>query len=197
MLAPEHLRARLSGGELSLVPLAGKKRDRALELAEILARRLESLVGERRRDVESALRAVETAPAERRLALGLAKLLTDHARFGEPSSLDARALRREVFELAAERRRRLNPGVLLDRSSVLADVAATQSLDPDELDRALYSDLKSEERLEHAPRFSAGELVGAYESAARQAVLLRAVSITADVYCQSPYAYRALFYKLK
>ncbi len=197
MLGPEHVRARLSKGELSLSALAGRKRERALELAAELGARLSSLVGERRADVESALRAVESAPAERRLALGLAKLLLDQALFGEPTALDAPALRREVFELATERRRALLPGAPLDRGALIREIAEKKALEPEALERALYSDLRGEGRLERAPRFSAIELVEIYERAARQAVLLRAVSVTADVACRSPYAYRALFGKLK
>src|SRR5690606_36258187 len=68
---------------------------------------------------------------------------------------------------------------------------------PDRLEHALYSDLKSQHRLLRAPELPPEALLERYDLAQLQAVLLRAVKISAVVACATPAAYRDLFRKLK
>src|SRR6185295_10128207 len=55
----------------------------------------------------------------------------------------------------------------------------------------------AEQRLLRAPETSAAELLGSYDVAQLQAVLLRAVKVTAQVWCANAAGYRELFRKLK
>jgi uncharacterized protein len=197
MLTPDLVRTRRRGGELTLQALDKKARESAVAIADRLLRTARDLVGERRAVLEEALRAVEARPNERRLADGLIKLLTDACDLGSSSELDPTELRRSVFERAAEARRALPPGVALDRAALLAESAAELGLEPTALGDALYADLRGEERLRRVPALTAETLVDQYERAARQAVLLRAIRVVAEVQCRTPAAYRALFAKLK
>lgn len=197
MLAPEHVRARRKGGELVLTPLDKKHRARAEALALELSLVAGQLVGERRSAFSEAFAAIEHKPSERRLVSGLAKLLLDACETEPPSRLDAPELRRRVFERAAAERRELPAGVHLDARTLLESVGSELGLSAEAVSEALYADLPSEERVVKVPELRPELLVEDYERAARQAILMRAVRVTADVVCRSPLAYRELFGKLK
>lgn len=197
MLGPDHVRVRRQGDQLILPTFDKKRRARAVSLAtEVIAIAAESQ-GQRRRALEEAVAAIECRPSERRMVEGLAKLLLDACDIESPGGVDVPALRRAVFERAAEERRRPESGAALDRSVVLREVGAIFGLTPEEADEALFSDLPSEARVTRVPNLTPEALAEDYERSARQAILLKAVSITADVVCHSPSAYRTLFGKLK
>lgn len=193
MLSPEHVRARRVGGELVVQALKGKQRERALELARSLLSTARELEGERRATLEEALRAAVEKPSERKLVEGLAKLLLDASELGEPTSVDVPGLRRALFERAALARRAGS----FDRDAIVAEVARELGVDAQVVEGALYSDLRSEERLSKAAALTADQLLERYDRGVRQAVLLRAIQVTARVKCRTPHAYRALFNKLK
>jgi predicted nuclease of restriction endonuclease-like RecB superfamily len=65
------------------------------------------------------------------------------------------------------------------------------------VEQALYADLRAAQRLVKGPRQSAAAIVAGYDLAQAQAVLLRAVKVSATVRCSSVEAYRALFRALK
>lgn len=197
MLGPDHVRVRRKGDQLLLPAFDKKRRARAVELAAELLALAHELVGQRRGTLEEAFSAVECQPSERRMLDGLAKLLFDACELEAPAGVDAPTLRRTLFERAARERRELGPGVTLDRRALLAATGAELGLAPEAVEEALYSDLASEERVTRVPSLRAEALVESYERAARQAILLRAVRVTADVVCRSPGAYRELFGKLK
>jgi len=194
MLGPDHVRVRRQGDQLTLPAFDKKRRARAEELAAELLALAESLAGERRAALEEAFAGVECRPSERRLVQGLGKLLLDACQIESPRGVDAVALRRDVFERAARARREERA---LDRRAVLEAAGQGVGLGPEQVEEALYSDLPSEERVVRVPALQPAALAEEYERAARQAILLKAVRVTADVVCRSPGAYRALFGKLK
>jgi predicted nuclease of restriction endonuclease-like RecB superfamily len=194
MLGPEHVTVRRKREEISIVELSTERRARALDLAEAMLACARALVGQRRKALVEALAAIEAHPSERRLADGLAKLVLDGCELSGEGGEGSAALRRRVFERAAELRR-ANADV--DRAGLLAQVGAELGLDAQSVEAKLYADLKTEEELLSAPAWSAAELVELYERSARQALLLRAVRVQADVFCRTPHAYRTLFGKLK
>jgi predicted nuclease of restriction endonuclease-like RecB superfamily len=170
MLTAELVRATRRNGQLHLTPLAGKQRVRALELAE---------------------------SKETKLAAGLNKLVEDACEFEAESEIDPRELRADVFTRAAELRRNPTGETRFDRQLVLERSGAAHGWTPEQVERALFSDLKSEHRLLKPPALSAAQLLERYDLAQLQAVLLRAVKVSARVRCASPDGYRDLFRKLK
>ena len=197
MLSVDHVRARREGDRLTLLELTKAKRARAVEIATELTERLAMQVGECRELVEQSLAELELSPSERRVALGLAKLLLDAAEFESQLTLEPRDLRREVFLHAARQRRAATLEAPFSRDAALAAAAAALGLEAAVIDEALYADLRGAERLTRAPAFDPVELVRRYEQGQVQAVLLRAVRVVVDVTCAGPEAYRALFHKLK
>jgi predicted nuclease of restriction endonuclease-like RecB superfamily len=197
MLTVDHVRAKRQGERLVLLELSGAKRARALEMAAELITLLGGAEGQSRDQIESLLAELELRPSERRVALGLTKLLLDAAEFEAPSAVDPVSLRRSVFLEAAAARRAATLEAPFSRDAVLASVAKALELAPDALAEALYADLRGAERLRRAPALAPEELVRRYEQGQVQAVLLRAVRVMVDVHCAGPAAYRALFQKLK
>lgn len=197
MLTIEHVRAKRDGQRLVLLELSGAKRARAVELATELGERLRAEVGKPRDAVETALEGLELRPSERKLALGLAKLLLDAAEFESHAALDPVELRRLVFSRAAAARRAATLEAPFSRDSVVGAAAAELGLSPAQAEESLYADLRGAERLIRAPALDPAELVRRYEQGQIQAVLLRAVRVTVDVSCAAPEAYRACFHKLK
>jgi predicted nuclease of restriction endonuclease-like RecB superfamily len=197
VLTPAHTRAKRRGGELLLAPLSGQKRVRAVELAESVLSAARSAVGGTRKELDDALRAVRREPSEKKLVEGLAKLIVDAAQIEGEGEIDSVELRRTLFEQAALARKQLGPGEHLDRQRTIDAYAAERGLSSETVERGLYADLPSEEKLSSVPDWSGELLVAEYERAERQAVLLRAVRIVADVRHSRPEGYRALFQKLK
>ncbi|MEB2314302.1 MAG: DUF790 family protein [Sorangiineae bacterium] len=193
MLSPEHVRARRRGGALELMRLSPADRERASELARDLLAVASAGVGAAREQVSAAWAAVEVAPRERKLALGLQKLIEDACVFTDPGELDPAALRRELF-VAASRARAAGS---FDWGVLVAEAALARGTDAAGVERALYADLRGAERLERAPALEPEAVVREWERGQVQAVLLRAVRVVAEVRCDSPAGYRALFHKLK
>jgi predicted nuclease of restriction endonuclease-like RecB superfamily len=197
MLSPELVRTRRRGGELTLVALSGKQRQRAQELGEALIAVTRQHVGRSREELERSLRAIPVTASEKKLLAGLAKLVEDACEFSSPAGVDARALRSRVFAEASALRSRLEPGQAFDRQVVLGKLSEELGLSAGDIEAALFADLRGSHLLLGMKPLDAAELVARYERAGRQAVLLRAVKVRADIRCSSPAEYRALFHKLK
>lgn len=197
MLTADLVRARRRGTKLLLTPLTGRWRDRALELAGDYLRIARAYVGQTREEFEQACRAVRAEGSERKLALGLLKLVTDRCEFEADEEEDPRELRRRVFTRAAAKRRSAEQTEAFDRQAVLAEVAQELGLAVDTLEQRLYTDLRSAHKLLSASPSSTEQLVDAYELAQEQSVLLRALRVQAEIECRSPLTLRRLFHKLK
>lgn len=199
MLTVDLVRARWQGGELKLTQLKGRARGRARDLAEAYLELAEQGLGRSRGELSEAFDTVSAGPRERKVALGLRKLVEDLCEFEGDESGDARELRRQVFTQAAEVRRGLGPGERFDREALLVQVAESRGRGETvaALDRALYSDLRQAHELVEAPRISPEALVERYDMAQAQAVLLRATKVVLEVWCRTAPAYRYLFRQLK
>jgi predicted nuclease of restriction endonuclease-like RecB superfamily len=197
MLSAEHVRVRKDKDRLLLLELSAKQRTRAIELAEQFLVAAEAHVNKTRSQLSDAFTLVELRPSERRLAEGLKKLLEDAIEFEQVAVAEPSVLRSEVFLRAAAARRASSLEQPFDRASVLAESATVLGLSASELESALYADLRGAHRMIALPVLDAAALVAEYESAQVKALLLRAVSVVADVRCGNPDAYRALFQKLK
>jgi uncharacterized protein len=197
MLPPELTRARKREGKLTLSPLSTAERTRALEVGEALLSVTRAAVGQGREELEASWAAVPVAPKERKLLLGLTHLVESRCDFSAPVSAEPEAVRRAVFGRAAERRTALAAGEYLDRASVLAEVGTELGLSAEQLEQALYADLRGAQELQGHRLPNAVGLVTDYELLQVQSVLLRAVRIDAEVRAARPDAYRELFRKLK
>jgi predicted nuclease of restriction endonuclease-like RecB superfamily len=197
MLTADLVRATRRGTQLHVSALTGKQRVRALELAETYLGLAVAQCGVAHHELKAAWAAIEVLPREVKLTAGLLKLIEDACEFESESEIEPRQLRSDVFSRAAAQRRSLGEEQRFERASVLSAVAEPRGIAPEQVERALYSDLKSEHRLLRAPELSPEQLLQRYELAQVQAVLLRAVKVTARVHCATPDGYRQLFRKLK
>jgi uncharacterized protein len=195
MLSPEHVRVRRRGAELQLLSLSRELLERAVALAREARALAVDHVGRPRDELEAAWGEIDAAPRERKILLGLTKLIEDECDFESGDAEQAADARQELFLLAAARRR--EEGEALDRAALVAEVAARRGTTPPALEAQLYADLRGAQRLVacHAPEPEL--LVERYERAQVQAILLRAVRVVAEVECAGGDAYRALFQKLK
>ncbi|MEO7092420.1 MAG: DUF790 family protein [Polyangiales bacterium] len=191
------MHARRRKGELHLVRIDGKLRERALSMAADVLAVLAAHVGRTREELDDALGRIEASPTDRKVVLGLRKLAEDACTFDATETGDAAALRQEVFLRAAELRRALEVDGTFDRALVLQESAQKRGVEPDAIDRALYADLRSAHVLQAAPVMAASTLVARWELGQAQAVLLRAVHVRVDVWCASAGVLRALFHRLK
>jgi predicted nuclease of restriction endonuclease-like RecB superfamily len=197
VLTPELVRARKKAGELVLTPLSPKQRTAALELSAALIGVAAEHRGRTREELTRALGEACAPLSDKKLAQGLTKLVEDECEFSAPDIADSAELRSRIFLRASAARAALGPLESFDRSSLLAEIAGEVGAAADQLDAALYSDLRGSHLLLSVPNSTPEHLVMRYETAQRQAVLLRAVKVVADVRGASVFDYRALFHKLK
>jgi predicted nuclease of restriction endonuclease-like RecB superfamily len=197
VLTPELVHARRKGDELQLVRL-GARRPRALSLAGTIAELAHAHVGRTRGELEEAWSAVDAAPRDRKLWLGLCKLAEDALVFETEAEADPVALRREVFRRAAEARRALGARERFDREALLRQIAAERNTEVAAIERALYADLKSAQVLREVKPLAPQALVDRYDLAQAQAILLRATRVVARFESGlDPSAVRALLRRLK
>ena len=199
MLTADLVDARKKDGELILRSLDRDGRAEALAIASALLDAAHGLVGRRREELEEAWNVATDGLAAKRfkLAAGLRKLAADACSFEAETDVDPVELRRVLFTRASEVRRAYGPNERFDRDAVLAAAAKELGMAPEVIERAMFSDLRSEHVLRAAPALDAESLVDAWEVGQAQAVLLAAVRITCEVRSASPGLVRAFFAKLK
>src|SRR5688500_19268262 len=147
VLNPELVRCRVKQGQLELTRWSAKTKERAQSLADEYLALAHAHVGSTRDELRQEWLLIPVAPAEKKLADGLWKLIEDAADFGSQVDLPAAELRREVFLEASSRRRGALPDAPFEREQALAAVALRYRISVPELEEALYADLKGAERL--------------------------------------------------
>lgn len=197
MLGPDLLPARRQGEALVVKALKGQARERALELANQLLLVTAEHVGSSREQWAKALSASPRAASERKLALGLCKLIEQGLTFEAPARIEPVALRQVVFELATEQRLALAPGAEFDRDRVLAEAATSFDVPVVDVEASLFADLVQEQRITAHEALTSEALLRRYDEASVQGVLLRATRVVVDFRCRSAAEYRDLFMKLK
>jgi predicted nuclease of restriction endonuclease-like RecB superfamily len=197
MLTADLVRGTARAGQLKVKALAGAERERARELAASYIDLAAGSLGSAHHELKSLWGAIEVLPREAKLAAGLLKLVEDACEFEAESELDPRVLREAVFSQAAAQRRELTADGRFERGAVLSAVGAAHGVSGEDVERALYADLKSQHRLLKAPPLDADALIEIYDVAQLQAVLLRAVQVRAWIDCASADIYRDIFRKLK
>jgi predicted nuclease of restriction endonuclease-like RecB superfamily len=193
VLTADLVRARRRGDKLQLLALGDDARSRALAPAKRYLEVTRANVGQARGTIEAAYKAVKAQVRDRKVANGLLKLIADRCEYETASEIDPKTIRQALF-LAAHQARLTGS---FDRDTVVERIAKTLELTPEQLDKAMFSDLKSAHRLIRFDDLSAGELLQSYELSSRQAVLLRATRVDVKLRCKSSYTLRYLFRQLR
>src|SRR5205823_2997608 len=120
------------------------------------------------------------------LQQGLAKLLEDRCEFDVVSGMPPEQLRADVFRAAALARQSADAPAAFDRDAILASVARTHGLAVEDLERCLFADLKSEQRLIKFQDVSVEHLLQRYNVGLAQAVLLRATAVHVTINHEPP-----------
>lgn len=196
MLTADLVDVRKKGSELVPRRLDADGKSEARMLASHCLDAAHANVGARREELEAAWGAICAESKRPKLAAAIRKLVEDGCTFEAEEATSPVTLRRTLFSRAAEIRA-ADREEKFDRARVVREVAETLSMTPEELERALFSDLRNEHLLRAAPTANAESIVEAYELGQAQAILLRAVRITCMVHDFSPGALRAFFAKLK
>jgi predicted nuclease of restriction endonuclease-like RecB superfamily len=192
LLTADLVHVRRRGDQLQLAPLGPEDLRRAGELAQAYVGLARAHVGLQRGAFLDACRGVAVAARDQRLAKGLHKLVLDRCTFEEGSAHDPAELRRDLFLRAARAR---HEGTF-DRAALLETLAGERGADAAAIEAALYADLPDAHLLREFEAIAPEALVAGYQAAQVQAVLLRAVKVTALVR-GAPAAYRFLFRRLK
>jgi uncharacterized protein len=164
------------------------------EVAEHLLEVFRTLPGRTRGEAEEEVRETIGDNPTQLVHQGLAKLLEDRCEFEVDSLLAPDELREKAFLAAAAVRRGGSP---FDRAAVLTQVAAETGTTPEVVDRGLFADLKSEQRLVTFDDCTVDQLLHRYNVALAQAILLRSTAVKAQVYGETPTRYRQLFRSIK
>lgn len=150
--------------------------------------------GEFRAELAEAFRL---ATSDFKMVKGVRKLVLDRCTFEARDDVDPRALRKALFTRAAEVRGSLGASEPFYAAVVIEEIAESMDISPEEIDECLYADLKENHRLTHFDEISPPALVEIFESAQKQAVLLRASKVVVRIRCADPGGYRLLFQRLK
>jgi predicted nuclease of restriction endonuclease-like RecB superfamily len=153
-----------------------------------------TLPGKTRGEAEDEIRETFGDNPTQLVHQGLAKLLEDRCEFEVDAEDVPSELREKVFLAAAAARRTGRP---FDRRSVLEQVALETESAVEDVDRGLFADLRSEQRLVRFEDCAVDQLLNRYNVALAQAVLLRSTGVMARVYGETPARYRQLFRAIK
>ena len=197
VLTADLVRVQRRQGRLHIIKLEGVKAKRAETLAAALLEVLSRNRGNAREILLGQWKAIDHKASEKRLLLGLQKLLLDGCEFETLEGAEPAQIRAEVFTRANHNRRELEEGVRFDRRQILAEVGRELGLDAEEVERRLYADLRGAQRLTRCALPSPNQLVDDYRRSSAQAVLLKAIAVEVDLVPHHPAAARRLFHRLK
>lgn len=164
-------------------------------LAEQLLEIFRRSVGRSRGEVAEEMADLIPEGPQGLLPAGLAHLLEERCTFQSPTEVSPELLRTVVFTLATQRRRQgAAEGKPFDRQAVLAEVLQTHTHfgSAEQLEEALFADLKSEQRLVAFEDLSVDRLLERYNVALAQGVLLRAVHLDIHLSGETPARFRQL-----
>lgn len=129
---------------------------------------------------------------------GLAKLCEDRCEFEIASDQPPEALREVVFRLAAEQRAEsAKSRTPFDRSAVISTAATELKLNPEQIERSLFADLKDEQRVLSFDDIAPANLLHRYNVALAQAILLRSTAMQVRIWGETPARFRQLFRAVK
>ncbi len=166
-------------------------------LAEALVGYLQGMAGQSRSAVEEGLEPLVKGAGRLKVARGLAEVLLDRCEFEQAGDMDPVEVREAVFSRSADRFPVGSLPGMTPRDEIVAAAAAALGADPADLERALYADLKGEQRLTASPDWSAEDLLFRYNAALVQAILLRAENLVVTLPQPEPARVRQLLRYLR
>ncbi len=178
MLSTRWVRFRTTKDRHCQPMLLDPRRKDNLALAEGLVEYLRGVAGETRAVVEEGMEPLVKGEARVKVARGLSELLLERCDFEQAGALDPAEVREVVFRLSMERFPLGSLPEMGRREEVLVAAGAALGATPADVERALYADLKAEQRLSGPPDWSAEDLVLRYNAGLVQAILLRAEDLT-------------------
>lgn len=193
MLTGKHVRVRYSRNKLLATYLDVTSQEWR-EVAELLLEVFRGLPGRTRGEMEDEVRETIDDNPTQLVHQGLAKLLEDRCEFEVDSEMEPDELREKVFLASAAARK---AGAVFDRAAILQQVATETGTSAEVVDRGLFADLKTEQRMVRFDDCTADQLLNRYNTALAQAILLRASGVTVRVYGETPARYRQLFRSIK
>ena len=197
MLTVDLVRARRRGGRIAVPPLRPAERERALAVAEEYVAAARAAVGSTRSAFEAACDDVPYHETDYLLVRGLRKLVEDRCEFEVRDDVDPAALRRTVFVRAAAARRAVGDAERFEPEPVIAAAAAELGLPEQDVRNALFADLRENHVLARFDAIGGSALVAAYETARKQAILLRAVRVVVTLLRPDAGGLRLFFRRLK
>ncbi len=197
MLTVDLVTARRRGDTLQLRKIDARTRVRAQELSETYLGMARSHLGEAREILVAGLDSVHVSPREKKLADGLKKLVLDRCVFEMSSPVEPSEIRLKLFRRASRSRALLSAADGFDRDEVIQAVAKELSLEPQQIERFVFADLRDSHRLESFKEIDPEGLVALYERSLRQAVLLKASKVIIALSDTNLTSYRPLFRRMK
>ncbi len=169
-----------------------------LGLAEQLLFAFREAAGRTRGDLEAEVAELVGDGPTTLIPQGFAKLLDDRCEYEVGSDLPPDRVRESAFRLSTlHHAAAAKSGTPFDRTAVLAAVGTELGVAPDAVDRALFADLKDEQRILKFDDCTPDQLLHRYNVALAQAVLLRCTGMEVRVWGESPARFRQLFRAVK
>ncbi|MCZ2341639.1 MAG: DUF790 family protein [Bacteroidales bacterium] len=197
MLTGKQVRVRVSKGRLIPGYLQPNSPE-WLDVAEQMLFVYRAAVGRTRGAIEAELAELLSDGPSLLVHQGLAKLLEDRCEYEVATELTPEQVREAAFRLSAlEHAESARAGRPYDRHAVLQAVSAELGHPPEQLDQALFADLRDEQRVLQFESCTPTQLLHRYNTALAQAILLRAVEVEIRVHDASAARFRALFRQVK
>ena len=180
MLTGDLVRGRVHRGKLRLALVDPDNSD-LQDLSARLVAVFTLAPGCSREDIQSAVESACEGPVHPVVAKGLAHLLWKRCETSAPPGPDAATLRSVVFRAAATARK--EGTTPFPREAILAECGGPLGLDPAAVERALFSDLPSEEIIRSFEPIQAEQLIFEYNLALIQGALLRSTRVVLTLAC--------------
>lgn len=178
MLSTRWVRFRTTKDRQCQPMLLDPRRKDNLALAGALTEYLRGVAGATRATVDEGMEPLVKGEGRAKVARGLAEILLDRCEFEQAGALDPGEVREVLFGLAMERFPIGSLPEMGRRDELLAAAAAALGATAGDIERALYADLKAEQRLTGTVDWTAEELIFRYNAGLVQAILLRAEDLT-------------------
>lgn len=190
---------RVRHARSKLLPLYLNPRDpNWLGVAEQLLLAYRDAPGRTRGELEADLADLVGEGPGQLVHQGLAKLLDDRCETEVAADVPPDEVRELVFRLSAsEHKTAAVAGQRFDRQAVLVRAADELKLSPEQVDRALFADLRDEQRILKFEDTTPEGLLHRYNVALAQAILLRSTGMEVRVWGETPARFRQLFRAVK